>query len=251
VSQFEILPVDTLQKTSALGVHVLTEFGPNIWIAAGSTITAAAGFQYPTRMAIIRLTNGDLILWSPIEFSDRLHTAVRTLGAVRYLVAPNSLHHTFLGDWQKVYPEAKVYASPGLREKRKDIRFDGDFRDGPLAAWAGEIDVAIMWGNRITTEVVFFHRLSETTIFTDLLQQFPPGWFKGWRSLIARLDLMTGNEPSVPRKFRVAFTDRHTAREALQRILAWPTKKVLIAHGEPVVENGRAFIKRAFGWLER
>jgi len=228
---------------------MLTEFGPNIWIADGPTVTAAAGFHYPTRMAVIRLTSGDLVLWSPTALTDDLRAEVETLGAVRYLVPPNSLHHTFLGDWQRAYPDATVYAPPGLREKRKDIRFDADFSDGPIAAWAGEIDHAIMWGNRITTEVVFFHRQSGTAIFTDLIQQFPRGWFKGWRALIARLDLMTAAEPTVPRKFRVAFTDRRAARESLRRILAWPTEKVIIAHGPPITDDGQAFLRRAFRWL--
>lgn len=228
---------------------MLNEFGPSIWIADGPTVVAAAGFHYPTRMTVIRLTDGDLVLWSPTALTDDLRAQVEALGAVRYLVPPNSLHHTFLGDWQRVYPNAKVYAPPGLREKRKDIRFDDDFTDGPIAAWAEEIDLAIMWGNRITTEVVSFHRQSETAIFTDLIQQFPRGWFKGWRALLAWLDLMTAAEPAVPRKFRVAFTDRRAARESLRHILAWPTKKVLIAHGPPIDDEGQAFLRRAFRWL--
>ena len=228
---------------------MLQEFGPNIWLADGPTVTAAAGFHYPTRMAIIRLTNSDLVLWSPTALTDDLRAEVETLGAVRYLVPPNSLHHTFLGDWQRAYPSSTVYAAPGLREKRKDIRFDADFRDGPIVAWAGEIDHAIMWGNRITTEVVFFHRQSGTAIFTDLIQQFPRGWFKGWRALAARLDLMTSPEPTVPRKFRVAFTDRRAGRESIRRILAWPTDKVIIAHGPPIINDGKAFLSRAFRWL--
>lgn len=228
---------------------MLKEFGPNIWIAGGPTVKAAAGFHYPTRMAVIRLTNSDLVLWSPTALTDDLRAEVETLGAVRYLVPPNSLHHTFLGDWQWAYPDAKVYAPPGLREKRKDIRFDTDFSDGPIAGWAGEIDHAIMRGNRITTEVVFFHRQSGTVFFTDLIQQFPRGWFKGWRALVAHLDLMTTAQPTVPRKFRVAFTDRRAARESLQRILAWPTEKVIIAHGPPIIDDGQAFLRRAFRWL--
>lgn len=232
-------------------IVVLQEFGPNIWIVDGPAVTAAAGFHYPTRMAIMRLSNGDLVLWSPTAFSDQLRAAVQGLGTVRYLVPPNSLHHTFLGDWQRAYPDAKVYAPPGLLEKRTDIRFDGNFADGPISAWAEEIDLAIVWGNRITTEVVFFHRQSATTIFTDLLQQFPLGWFKGWRALIARLDLMVAGEPTVPRKFRVAFTNRGAARESLRRILSWPTKNVLIAHGSPITHDGQAFLRRAFRWLAK
>ncbi len=228
---------------------MLKEFGPEIWLANGPTLTAAAGFHYPTRMAVIRLTNGELVVWSPIELSDALRAAVQALGTVRYLAPPNSLHHTFLGDWQRAYPEAGVFAPPGLREKRKDIRFDGDFSDAPIAAWAGEIETAILRGNRITTEVVFFHCRSGTTIFTDVIQSFPPDWFAGWRALVARMDLMVAKEPSVPRKFRVAFTDRRAAREALRRILAWPTKKVLMAHGPPIIDDGQAFLRRAFRWL--
>lgn len=228
---------------------MLKAFGPNIWIADGPTVTAAASFHYPTRMAVIRLTNKDLVLWSPTALADDLRAEVETLGAVRYLVPPNSLHHTFLGDWQRAYPDALVYAPPGLRERRTDIRFDGDFSDGSIAAWAEEIDFAIIWGNRITTEVVFFHHQSGTAIFTDLIQQFPRGWFKGWRKLVARLDLMTAAEPAVLRKFRLAFTDRNAARDSLRPILAWPTKKVIMAHGQPITDDGQAFLRRAFRWL--
>jgi hypothetical protein len=60
---------------------------------------------------------------------------------------------------------------------------------------------------------------------------------------------MVGSEPSVPRKFRVAFTNRRVARASLEPILAWPAKKVLMAHGTPVTEDGNAFMGRAFGWL--
>lgn len=228
---------------------MLQAFGLNIWIADGPTVTAAAGFRYPTRMAVIRLSGGGLVVWSPTALSNELRAEVQALGTVRYLVPPNSLHHTFLADWQRACPDAQVYAPPGLREKRRDIRFDGDFTDDPIPAWAGDIDHAIMWGNRITEEVVFFHRQSSTAIFTDLLQQFPPKWFRGWRRLIARLDLMTAAEPTVPRKFRVAFTDRHAAREAIRRVLAWPSEKVLIAHGLPITEDGQAFLRHAFRWL--
>ncbi|MFC5373523.1 DUF4336 domain-containing protein [Brevundimonas faecalis] len=230
-------------------ITVLRDLGANIWIADGPTVTAAAGFHYPTRMAVIRLADGDLVLWSPTALSDDLRAEVEALGAVRYLVPPNSLHHTFLGDWKRAYPDAKVYAPPGLRERRKDIEFDGDFSDDPIAEWAGEIDHAVMRGNRITTEVVFFHRPSGTAIFADLLQQLPRGWFKGWRAFVARLDLMTAAEPATPRKFRVAFTDRGAARDSLRRILAWPTEKVIMAHGPPVTDDARAFLRRAFRWL--
>ena len=227
---------------------MLKPFGPEIWIADGPAVSTG-GFHYGTRMAVIRLSDGGLFIWSPIQLTDDLRAEVDALGEVRHLVAPNSLHHLFFDDWRFAYPNAKLCAPPGLRKKRKDIDFDGDLSNQPIVEWAKDIDQAVVPGNLITTEVVFFHRKSATVLFTDLIQQFPPGWFSGWRATVARLDLMTESEPAVPRKFRIMFVNRRAARAALTRILEWPAKKVLMAHGTPVAQDGQAFISRAFGWL--
>jgi len=224
-------------------------FGPEIWIVDGPVVTAAAGFHYPTRMTIMRLAGGDLVIWSPVELTAQLRGEVEVLGNIRYLVAPNSLHDSFIADWQRAYPVAQVLAAPGLREKRPDLKFGADLGNAPVPGWIGEIEIVLVRGNRITAEAVAFHRPSGTAIFTDLLQQFPAGWFKGWRALVARLDLMVADEPSVPRKFRVAFSDKRAARAALRRILAWRAGKVLMAHGTPVRRDGDAFLRRAFAWL--
>jgi hypothetical protein len=227
---------------------MLQPFGEEIWLADGPT-TSVAGFRYPTRMAVIRLSGGALFIWSPVPLSEAIRTAVEALGEVRCLIAPNALHHLFLGEWRRAYPDAKVYAPPGLRQRRKDIDFDDDLGDAPAPEWSEEIDQVLVRGNLITTEVVFFHHRSGTAIFTDLIQHFSPTWFTGWRAIVAGLDLMTAAEPQVPRKFRNAFVDRRAARAALRRILAWPTRKVLMAHAAPVEDDGQAFIGRAFRWL--
>ncbi|MFZ2467411.1 MAG: DUF4336 domain-containing protein [Parvibaculum sedimenti] len=227
---------------------MLKPFGRDIWTADGHAVSTA-GFGYPTRMVVIRLSEGGLFIWSPIQLTDALRAAVDALGDVRCLVAPNSLHHLFLGEWGRVYGSAKLYAPPGLAKKRRDIVFDGELGNEPIAGWAADIDQVVVPGNLITTEVVFFHRKSGTVLFTDLIQQFPADWFSGWRAIVARLDLMIGAEPAVPRKFRTAFIGRRAARVALEHILAWPAENVLMAHGAPVIGDGQAFIRRAFKWL--
>jgi hypothetical protein len=227
---------------------MLKEFGHEIWTADGPHVSVA-GFHYPTRMAVIRLSDGGLFVWSPIQLMDNLRAEVDAVGQVRHIVAPNSLHHLCLPDWKRAYPSAKVYAPPGLRKKRKDIVFDADLGDEPSRAWVEEIDQVVMHGNLITTEVVFFHLKSGSVLFTDLIQQFPTNMFSGWRAVVAKLDLMVGFEPSVPRKFRLAFTNRRAARDSLGRIFAWPAKNVLMAHGTPIEKDAAAFLRRAFGWL--
>lgn len=227
----------------------LQEFGPDIWTVDGPEVVAALGFHYPTRMAVIKLSDDRLFVWSPIALTDGLRTEIDAIGEVAFLIAPNSLHHLFIADWKHAYPRARLYAAPGLRDKREDLVLDGDLDGEQTLPWFEEMDHVLVEGNAITSEVVFFHRKSGTAIFTDLIQQMPAGWFSGWRAIVAKLDLMVGPEPSVPRKFRMAFTDRVRARAALQLILTWPTDKVLMAHGTPVERNGQAFLRRAFRWL--
>lgn len=230
-------------------VSILTQFGPEIWLAEGRTVTATAGFHYPTHMAVIRLSGNRLFIWSPVALTADLQAAVSALGEVGYLIPPNSLHHLFLRDWQRAFPQAKTFAPPGLLEKRPDIPFDGDLAGIAQPAWNTDVKQVVMGGNLITTEVVFFHLASRTALFCDLIQQFKPGWFSGWRAVVARLDLMIGAEASVPRKFRIAFTDRRAARASIEKVLTWPADKVLMAHGDPITRDGQAFLRRAFRWL--
>lgn len=227
---------------------MLQPFADEIWIAAGPAADVA-GFAYPTRMAVVRLSGGGLFVWSPVALTEDLRAAVDALGEVRFVVAPNSLHHLFLPEWREAYPAARLYAAPGLAARRKDIAFDGELGDAPPPEWSADLDQVVFAGNLITQEVVFFHKASRTAVFTDLIQHFPPGWFTGWRALVAKLDLMSAPQPEVPRKFRTATTDRKAARAALERILAWPSEKVLMAHAPPVEAEGRAFLERTFRWL--
>jgi len=227
----------------------MERLGTDLYVASGDVVTAVAGFTYPTRLAIIRLASGGLWVWSPIGLSDSLKVWLETLGPVEHIVAPNSLHDLSLTQWQQAYPAARLHVAPGLSDTRPDLTIASELTDTPDPAWAGEIDQVVVPGNRITTEVVFFDRASGTVIFTDLIQHLPDDWYSGWRRWVARWDRMTGPEPAVPGKFRLAFRDRTLARAAIDRILAWPARTVLFAHGEPVLEDAQAFLKRAFAWL--
>jgi len=100
---------------------MLKKFGHEIWTADGPDV-AVVGFHYPTRMAVMRLSDGSLFIWSPIQLADSLRLEVDAVGQVRHIIAPNSLHHLFLPEWELAYPGAKVYAAPGLRKKRPRCR---------------------------------------------------------------------------------------------------------------------------------
>ncbi|HTI82765.1 MAG TPA: DUF4336 domain-containing protein [Acetobacteraceae bacterium] len=227
---------------------MLRPFGREIWIEDGPVVSFH-GFPYPTRMAVIRLSDGSLFIWSPVALSDVLRASVDALGPVRYLVSPNALHHFYLGEWMSAYPAARLFASPRLRKKRKDLGFDGDLADVPEPGWAADIDQVVVRGSFMLTEVVFFHHLSHTVLFADLIQNFPRDWFKGWRGFLARRGGIVAPNPGTPSDWRNSFFNRRAARAAIGQILAWPIERVLIAHGDLPSGDGAALVRRAFGWL--
>ncbi len=227
----------------------LLEFGKDIWVAEGLDVPFFFGFTYPTRMAVIRLSDGSLFIWSPVALSTPLKHEVDSLGPVRYLVSPNMLHHLFLQEWKSAYPKARLFAPPGLPRRRKDLTFDADLDDVPDKGWEADVDQVVVHGSFAMTEVVFFHRASRTAIFADLIQNLSHNRYKGWRGFIARMDGITAPNPGAPREWRASFINRPRARQALERILAWPIERVLIAHGEPATTNGKAFVRKAFKWL--
>ncbi len=229
---------------------ILRSFGPEIWIVEGPVVSFFT-FPYPTRMAVIRLKDGTLFVWSPIPLDEALRAELDELGTVAHLVSPNKLHHFWLGEWKKAYPSARLYASPGLRKRRRDLKFDGKLHDRPEPAWADDIDQVAIRGNILMTEIVFLHRPSRTAIFADLLQNFPPDWFKGWRGVLARWDGIVNPDYGAPRELRWAFWWRGRARRSLQRVLDFAPDRVMIAHGDMALENGTAFIRKGFQWLLR
>jgi len=229
--------------------NVLEPIGDEIWIVEGQPVSFY-GFPYPTRMAVVRLANGDLWAWSPTGLTEGLAADLEALGPVRHLVEPNKLHHLFLPEWASAYPDARVYAPPGLAKKRPDIAFDAELGDEPDTGWTGEIDQVVFRGSLFMDEVVFFHRQSKSALVCDLIQKFDPQTMRGWRGLLMRLDSLVGADGSTPREWRASYLNRRAGRAALYKALEWDTERLVIAHGVWVRTNGREAMRRSLGWLK-
>lgn len=124
----------------------LEEIEHDLWIADGPAVSFFT-VPYPTRMAVVRLGNGELWVWSPIGLDEGLRREMNTLGPVRHVVSPNKLHHLSMAEWAETWPHAKLYASPGLARRRPDLRFHAELGDSPDPAWAADIDQVIFRGS--------------------------------------------------------------------------------------------------------
>jgi hypothetical protein len=227
---------------------MLEAFGPHLYVADGPAVSFY-GFSYPTRMAVAKLSDNSAWVWSPVARSEELAGAVDAIGPVVHIVSPNKLHHLFLGEWAKRWPDARLYAPPGLARKRPDLRFDAELADEPDPAWAADIDQVIFRGSFAMEEVAFFHRESRTAIIGDLVQRFPESKMSGWRGMLMRLDGLVGEHGSTPREWRASFLRRGAARRARDKVLGWKAERLLIAHGECSQSKATAILTEALGWL--
>jgi hypothetical protein len=230
----------------------LEKIGDAIWLAEGE-IVSFYGFPYPTRSVVVRLSRGDLWVWSPIKASPRLFKDIDGLGPVGHLVSPNKIHHLYLQDWIARYPQADVWGPASTIGKRRDLKFREPLSDTPPTEWQADLDQAWFRGSPILDEVVFFHRGSRTVILADLIENFSDEFlrrhWRWWQRPLARLDGITVHAPGAPRELRWSFIDRAKARKARDKVLAWDCERVVIAHGEWQRAGGRAFLTRAFDWL--
>ena len=227
---------------------MLDEFGPSLFIADGPVVSFY-GFPYPTRMAVARLSDSSVWVWSPVALTDDLAAAVGAIGPVRHIVSPNKLHHLFLAPWAERWPEARLYAPPGLASKKPGLSFHGNLGDEPDPAWATDIDQVIFRGSLFMEEVVFFHRTSRTAIICDLIQRHPRDRQTGWRGLLMRLDGLVGDHGSTPREWRASFLRRKPSRRAREKVLGWEPKQLVIAHGACARVGATEIIAKALHWI--
>ena len=99
----------------------LYELSKNIWIAERPQ--RFYGIEVGTRMTVIRLADGSLLLHSPVSLDHGLRRELDSIGRVRFTVAPNRVHHLHAGEVAEAYPEARLWVAPGLERKRPDLVF--------------------------------------------------------------------------------------------------------------------------------
>ncbi|WP_338863419.1 DUF4336 domain-containing protein [Myxococcus stipitatus] len=203
-------------------------------------------FDLGGRMTVIRLPEGGLWVHSPVACSPEARAAVDELGPVRFLVAPNLMHHLRVGDWAAAYPEAKVVAPAGLRRKRPDLRVDVELGSGPVAEGIEQVEVR---GMPMLDEFVFFHRPSGTVLLTDMA--FNIHRTGSW---LTKMYLkLNGAWQRLSPTFitKMVIKDRAAVRASLDQVLAWDVKRVLVCHGDAVEQGAHEALREAFQRLTK
>jgi hypothetical protein len=199
------------------------------------------------RMTVIRLPDGGLWVHSPVKLDVAVRQAVDALGPVRFLVAPNVMHHLFLGDWAAAYPSAKVLAPAGLRKKRPDLRIDVELADVMDVGQSPDIELLLVRGIPMFEEFVFLHRPSRTLLLTDVAFNIheSPSWVT--RTYLKLCKAYGRLAPTWLLKAMVK--DKASLRAWRDRVLTWDFDRVVPCHGQVLERGGREAMRDAFAWL--
>jgi len=223
----------------------LRQLAQNIWVAERRQ--RFYGLEVGTRMTVIHLADGCLLLHSPVALTPELRRELDAIGRVSFAVAPNRVHHLHAGEVAAAYPGAQLWVAPGLERKRPDLVFVAVLGDEAPAPWKGEVDQVFFRGRPYENEVVFFHRASRTLILCDLAFNFGPRAAAPTRLLMRLLRSYGHFGPS--KLDPLLIRDRRAARQSLERILAWDFDRVVVAHGDVLESGGRDALREGYAWL--
>lgn len=233
-------------------LYTLKPVAPDLWLVDGDVISFY-GLPFPTRMTVVRLSDGSLWLHSPIQAEEGLLREIAVLGPVRHLVAPNWIHYAFFPAWQKLFPEAVGWAAPGVRARARaygvPARFDQDLGLRSPPDWEKELDQRHIPGSNLHQEVVFFHRASRTLILTDLIENFEREKVSFWHRPLIALAGTQDPDGKAPIDMRWSFrAGRAALRETIEELLSWAPERVILAHGRWYDHDGTTELRRAFRW---
>lgn len=234
-------------------LNTLKSFAEDVWIVDGPEIGMhyfGLTLPFPTRMTVVRMPHEKVWIHSPIEWNADLGAAIDRLGALCYLVAPNTLHCSHLADWQARYPQAGSYGPPGMVAAGANPPISQVLGNAPPEAWGDAFGQCLVRGT-LVTEVDFFHRASRTLVLTDLIENFEP-WRVRNRLLrwIVRTFGAADPDGKAPIDMQLSFVrHRPCVRRAARQMIAWAPERIVLAHGRCYESNAVAELRRAFRWV--
>lgn len=227
----------------------LVEVVPDqLWVAQVPLVFH--GIQMGARMAIVRVGHVDLLVYSPLALSAEDLDRVRALGRVRWIVAPNALHHLFVATWLAAFPEAEAWAAPGLPARRPDLAWAGTLVPGGEVPWdPAVVRLQILEGHPWHQEAVLLHVPTATLLVADAIANLghTPETGPMTRFLVELFGM--GGRPCSPTEHKWTVEDREALGRSAARVAAWRFDRIILAHGRLVDVDADRVWRDAFAWV--
>jgi hypothetical protein len=218
----------------------------NLWCVEGEL----PGFAPARRMTVVRLSDGRLVIHSPIALEDAAMAELEAFGDVAFIVAPNGFHRIDVPAFAARYPAARVVCPAASRARVAQVaRVDGDITElagdptlsvVPLADnKPGECALCVVHGDG-----------GATVVLNDAVFNLPHQ--PGLAGLLLRLIGSSGG-PKVTRVGRLLLVrDARAFADALRALAATEgLRRVVVSHGALIEHDAAGVLRTVADALHR
>jgi len=203
--------------------------------------------NFPRRMTVVRLRDSRLVIWSAIALDEKEMATLESFGRPAFLIVPNDHHRLDAKAWKDRYPEVRVVAPQGSREKVEEVvpvdTTAPDFADP-------SVQFVTVAGTRDREAALVVRTANGTTlVLNDLVGNIrEASGISGW---LLGLAGFAGKSARIPRVVKLNLVKDAKALRA--QLLQWaeisPLKRILVAHGEPIESNPQQTLRDLAGSL--
>ncbi|EJF63626.1 hypothetical protein DICSQDRAFT_101499 [Dichomitus squalens LYAD-421 SS1] len=213
-------------------------------------------FPVGARSTAIKLTNGDVWVLASSPLDDTVKNKLKELGPVKWIIGPDAVHHLFLGDFKKEFPEAKLIAvDEAIQKKKKEgLQFDGAWgKDSPDTKYGFEDDIKHCYFSGFKNkDVAFFHPASKTMLEADLLFNLPAREQYSMTGSSGKFPIFGNLNPYTWAHKRFAWTlgtDKEAMKRDVKAVAGWDFERIIPCHGDVIEKDGKAAWKEAYKWF--
>ena len=258
----------TVQAASGASETTIRQLNPSVTTFSAPFVRTGA--EVGVRMSAIKLDNGDLVLYNPTELDTQTKAKLESLGTVRYIVAPNIVHHTFIDPYHAAYPQAKLIGPEGISDKKKI-----PFMELKEAAESGAYTSQIGWGNDLQLqyfpdfsqkEIMLFHTPTKTLFVGDMLWNLPANEaytnvndktrqpvHQGQFSVQHAVDHHLNPEGWLGKALQwTANKPTDALKAGLKRaIYEWQPQTIVMQHGDVITSDARGKLESTFSYVKQ
>jgi hypothetical protein len=187
--------------------------------------------DFPRRMTVVRLANGQLVIFSALALDEPEMRALEKFGKPSFLIIPSEIHRMDAKIWKERYPDLLVIAPPGARRRAEEL-VDVDTTEPDFG------DPSVRYVNVPGTDGGEAALLVETSTGTTLVicdliwNVHHRRGFGGW---LFRLFRLTSESPQIASVVRMKIKDKRALRD---QFLSWANldglNRIVVCHGDIV-----------------
>ena len=230
---------------------MLRPLGEDLWVVDRDFRMGLV--EFGGRMTVVRLSDGGLLLYSPVAIDDELAAQLEALGPVRHIVAPNAFHFLFCEAAAERFAGATTYGTAALARKRKELTFDVllDPAAEMPAGFGDTLQMKVLAGAPKIDEVILHHLPSASLIVCDLVFNLREA--KGLFSrLFFRVLGVFGRLAQSPLWRYIWVEDRAASEESLRGMWTWPITRIVPTHGHIIEgDDAKSQLAAALAWMCR